>query len=64
MVLRIEKSREYSMGADELWTIVSDFSAVHNVHPPVRAVDQLSPEGRGEGAKRQCNFYDGTTRAK
>ena len=55
----IKESREYDIDAEKMWSIVSDFSNIHKVHPLVKSVDQLSAEPRGNGAKRRCNFYDG-----
>ncbi len=47
-----------------MWSIVSDFANIHKVHPIVKSVDQLSPEPRGEGEKRRCNFVDGGNAAE
>jgi len=55
----IKYSREYNIDAETMWKIVGDFSNVHKVHPAVKTVDQLTPQGNGEGAIRRCNFYDG-----
>lgn len=55
----INYSREYDLDADAMWKVVSDFADVHKVHPGVAAVELLTMEPVGVGAKRRCKFYDG-----
>ncbi|KAL3918068.1 MAG: hypothetical protein SGILL_004416 [Bacillariaceae sp.] len=51
--------RVVDVPVDRAWEILSDFSHVHRIHPIVETVDQKTVEGRGLGAIRQCNMYDG-----
>ena len=51
--------RVVDVPADRAWEILSDYSHVHRIHPIVETVDQKSVDGRGLGAVRQCNMYDG-----
>lgn len=44
---------------ERAWEIISDFSNVQNIHPLVDTVDQLTSNGKGLGAVRRCNLYDG-----
>ena len=51
--------RVIDVPVDRAWELLSDFSHVHLIHPIVETVDQQSVDGRGLGAVRQCNMYDG-----
>lgn len=42
------------------WNIIKDFGGVHRWHPSVETSPLLSSNNEGLGAKRVCNFYDGT----
>lgn len=51
--------RTIDLPVEKAWEILSDFSNVHNIHPLVGSVTQVSPEGRGLDAVRTCHLYNG-----
>mmetsp|Transcript_531 Transcript_531/g.1816 ORF Transcript_531/g.1816 Transcript_531/m.1816 type:complete len:166 (+) Transcript_531:406-903(+) len=57
----IKAARVVNLSIDEAWKMLSDFYNVNRIHPWVKTVDKLSEVERGEGAIRQCNFYDGNS---
>lgn len=43
------------------WKVIKDFGGVHRWHLKVKTSPVLSTHNEGLGAKRVCNFYDGTS---
>lgn len=58
---KITVSREFDHTADEVWRLLDNFGAVSTYHPAVDSSRLLSSKATGEGARRVCNFYDGTS---
>jgi ribosome-associated toxin RatA of RatAB toxin-antitoxin module len=46
---------------DTVWNMVADVGTVADWHPAVQQAPVLSPNRIGLGAKRRCEFYDGTS---
>lgn len=44
-----------------VWAILDDFGSVYKYNPGVETSELLSEKKTGLGARRQCNFYDGTS---
>lgn len=57
----VRATRTINASTSKIWTVLSDYSNIQVFHPNVEYVDQLSEDDRGLGAKRRCNFYDGTS---
>lgn len=46
---------------EAVWKAIADVGYIHNWHPKVKASPVLSSSGTGVGAKRRCEFYDGSS---
>jgi len=42
-----------------VWTAIDDFGNVYRYHPSLEHSESITDVATGEGAKRQCDFYDG-----
>ena len=42
-----------------VWNAIDDFGNVYRFHPKIEYSESINDVAAGEGAKRQCDFYDG-----
>ena len=42
-----------------VWNAIDDFGNVYRFHPGVEHSERINDVATGEGAQRQCDFYDG-----
>jgi len=57
----VSATRQIAAPASAVWAAVADIGGVHKWHPKVRQSPLLSVASEGPGAKRRCDFYDGTS---
>ena len=57
----ISATRTIQSDSASVWAAVADIGGVHRWHPKVRQSPLLSEANEGLGAKRRCDFYDGTS---
>jgi len=55
----IERSAEIEAGPDDVWSVLSDLTAMHRYMPGVTSVDVTTDHRDGVGATRYCVFDDG-----
>jgi len=57
----VNVTREMSSDAVTIWKSLDDFGSVYKYNPGVKSSETLGNKKTGLGARRQCNFYDGTS---
>ena len=60
-MIKVEKTVLVNAGINHVWNIISDVGGVDKYHPLVDKSPQLSKNASGIGAKRRCDFYDGSS---
>jgi ribosome-associated toxin RatA of RatAB toxin-antitoxin module len=53
--------REINHDVESVWNVLDDFGTVHKYHPGVKTSSIIGDKQTGMGAKRVCNFYDGSS---
>ena len=57
----VKVTREMNTDATTVWKHLDDFANVYKYNPGVKSSEILGRKNTGLGARRQCNFYDGTS---
>jgi len=57
----IKQSVIVEANKQKVWEVLKDFGGVYRWHPKVETSPLHSANNEGIGAKRTCNFYDGTS---
>ena len=57
---RINVTRQIQAPASRVWEVLADFGKIHRFHPHLDASPIVGPRDRGLGARRCCEFDDGT----
>ena len=60
-MIHSERTREIDATPEEVWAVLGRFMHIDEFHPAVASVDPLTTETEGVGAKRHCDFTDGTS---
>ncbi len=60
-MINVEKTVLINAGISQVWDLVSDMGGVYKYHPLVDKSPVLSESAFGIGAKRRCEFYDGSS---
>lgn len=60
-MINVEKTVLVNAGIAQVWDIISNIGDVYKYHPLVSKSPQLSENASGIGAKRRCDFYDGSS---
>ncbi|MFT4716418.1 MAG: ribosome-associated toxin RatA of RatAB toxin-antitoxin module [Paracoccaceae bacterium] len=61
MVKHIEQTKRYNVSASKVWAALADFGNVNKWHFSVENSPMIDGTSFGLGAKRTCNFYDGSS---
>lgn len=57
----VTATRTIDMPVATVWNAIDDVGNVYRFHPQVEHSQSINDVATGEGAKRQCDFYDGNT---
>ncbi|MEH6345286.1 MAG: SRPBCC family protein [Bermanella sp.] len=60
MAQHVENTSRFNVPANKVWNALNDFGAVANFAPAIETSPLTNGQNSGIGAKRSCNFYDGT----
>ncbi len=60
MMHKVTVTRKMTNDALSIWNVLDDFGNIFKYHPGVESSNILDKKKTGLGAKRICNFYDGT----
>ena len=55
----VAATRTIDMPVATVWNTIDDFGNVYRFHPKLEHSGSINDVATGEGAKRQCDFYDG-----
>lgn len=58
---KVKVTKNMNSDAATIWRYLDDFGSVYKYHPGVKSSEILGNKKTGLGARRQCNFYDGTS---
>lgn len=61
MAHHIEEKMRFNVSAEKVWQVLADFGGAQNWYFAVEKSPLLAGASSGLGAKRMCNFYDGTS---
>lgn len=61
MAHHIEEKMRFNVSAEKVWDVLVDFTSAERWHFAVEKSPLLVGSPAGLGAKRKCNFYDGTS---
>lgn len=61
MAHRIEVTKRFNVPAEKVWAVLADWGHVDKWHFSVENSPVMNEKAFGLGAKRTCNFYDGTS---
>lgn len=53
--------REINHDVGSVWDVLDDFGSVHKYNPGVKTSSIIGNKQTGMGAKRACDFYDGSS---
>ncbi|MCJ8347342.1 SRPBCC family protein [bacterium] len=59
--MKVEVSKKLNVDVDRVWKSFENFGEIYKFHPLVEKSPLLSKNASGIGAKRRCDFYDGTS---
>ena len=57
----ITVKREMNNSVESIWKVLDDYGSVYKYNPGVATSDILGEKKTGLGARRVCNFYDGSS---
>jgi len=57
----ITVKREMNNDVETVWKVLDDYSSVYKYNPGVETSEVLGEKKTGLGARRVCNFYDGSS---
>ena len=60
MAQHVENTSRFNVPAKKVWEALNDFSAVEKFSIAIESSPLTNGQNSGIGAKRSCNFYDGT----
>ncbi len=60
MAQHVERTSRFNVPANKVWHALNDFSAVAKFAPLIETSPLTNGQNSGIGAKRCCNFFDGT----
>jgi len=60
MAQHVENTSRFNVPANKVWDALNDFEAVAKFAPAIETSPLTNGQNAGIGAKRCCNFYDGT----
>ena len=60
MAQHVEKTSRFNVPAKKVWDALNDFAAVAKFAPLIETSPLTNGQNSGIGAKRSCNFFDGT----
>ena len=55
----VSATRTINASVATVWNAIDEFGNVYRFHPKVEHSESINDVATGEGAKRQCDFYDG-----
>lgn len=58
---KVTVKREINHAVKSVWSVLDDFGAVHKYNPGVKSSNIIGDKQTGMGARRVCNFYDGSS---
>ena len=58
---KVNVTTEMNSDDETIWKFLDDFGSVYKYNPGVESSEILGSKKTGLGARRQCNFYDGTS---
>lgn len=61
MVQHVEYTMRVNIPAKKVWEVLEDFSSIERFSPAVKKSPIMEGKASGLGAKRHCEFYDGTS---
>ena len=56
----VSATRTIDIPVATVWNAIDDFGNVYRFHPSLEHSESINDVATGEGAKRQCDFYDGS----
>ena len=57
----ITVKREMNNNVETVWKVLDDYGSVYKYNPGVESSEILGEKNTGLGARRVCNFYDGSS---
>lgn len=60
MTQHVENTSRFNVPANKVWQALEDFEAVAKFSPEIETSPLTNGQNSGIGAKRSCNFFDGT----
>ena len=57
----ITVTREMNNNVETVWKVLDDYGSVYKYNPGVESSEILGEKNTGLGARRVCNFYDGSS---
>jgi len=58
---KVTVTKEMSHNVEAVWKVLDDYGSVYKYNPGVKTSDILGAKRTGLGARRQCNFCDGSS---
>jgi ribosome-associated toxin RatA of RatAB toxin-antitoxin module len=58
---KVTVKKEINHDVKSVWNVLDDFGAVHKYNPGVKTSNIIGDRQTGMGARRVCNFYDGSS---